>query len=394
MQRLYDYIGLGKKNKAKSRSADPNDPDAKVKKTGFTDALKDVLTMVKRINVNYSETNGKVLPGYTQSIGFIGTTKPSLGFVFGSQADVRFEAAKNGWLTEFEDFNEQFIQETRQLLNISAEARPVRDLTINLAADRQYADRYQESYKVVGDSITQSLGNQSGNFSISTIMIGTAFGKSDEITSKNFDEFKANRLAIAQRLAARDGLDPSDVDEEGFPTRYGKTQQDVLLPAFYAAYAGQDAGKVKLGYFRSFPLPNWDLKYTGFMRYKWFKKRFRRFSLAHGYRASYSINSFQTNLERTQLINEGNEPINPENDDYLPQDIISNVVMTDQFNPLMRVDFEMKNSLSVLAEVRRDRSMALSFDNNLLTEINGKEYTLGFGKRFKDVKMVTYIGGQ
>nr|WP_097443543.1 cell surface protein SprA [Sediminicola luteus] len=394
MQRLYDYIGLGKKNKAKSRSADPNDPDAKVKKTGFTDALKDVLTMVKRINVNYSETNGKVLPGYTQSIGFIGTTKPSLGFVFGSQADVRFEAAKNGWLTEFEDFNEQYIQETRQLLNISAEARPVRDLTINLAADRQYADRYQENFRVENQEYVNLLGNQSGNFSISTIMIGTAFGKSDEITSKNFDEFKANRLAVAQRLAARDGLDPTDVDEEGFPTRYGKTQQDVLLPAFYAAYAGQDAGKVKLGYFRSFPLPNWDLKYTGFMRYKWFKKRFRRFSLAHGYRASYSINSFQTNLERTQLINEGNEPINPENDDYLPQDIISNVVMTDQFNPLMRVDFEMKNSLSVLAEVRRDRSMALSFDNNLLTEINGKEYTLGLGYRFKDVKMVTNIGGQ
>jgi cell surface protein SprA len=54
----------------------------------------------------------------------------------------------------------------------------------------------------------------------------------------------------------------------------------------------------------------------------------------------------------------------------------------------------MKNSLSVLAEVRRDRSMALSFDNNLLTEINGKEYTLGLGYRFKDVKMVTNIGGQ
>ena len=70
------------------------------------------------------------------------------------------------------------------------------------------------------------------------------------------------------------------------------------------------------------------------------------------------------------------------------------MVLTDQFNPLMRVDFEMKNSMSVVAEVRTDRALSLSFDNDLLTEINGKEYTVGLGYRFKDVKLVTNIGGE
>jgi cell surface protein SprA len=83
-----------------------------------------------------------------------------------------------------------------------------------------------------------------------------------------------------------------------------------------------------------------------------------------------------------------------ENDDALPENIINNVVLTDQFNPLMRMDFEMQNSFSFLAEVRTDRTLSLSFDNNLMTEINGKEYTLGLGYRFKDVKMVTNIGGE
>ena len=54
----------------------------------------------------------------------------------------------------------------------------------------------------------------------------------------------------------------------------------------------------------------------------------------------------------------------------------------------------MKNSFSFLAEARTDRTLSLSFDNNLLTEINGKEYTLGLGYRFKDVKFVTRIGGE
>lgn len=130
------------------------------------------------------------------------------------------------------------------------------------------------------------------------------------------------------------------------------------------------------------------------MKNRWFKKKFKRFSLQHGYRSSYSVNSFQTNLEREQLLNDGLPAINSETGNVLPENIINNVVLTDEFNPLMRLDFEMKSSFSVLAEVRTDRTLSLSFDNSLLTEINGQEYTLGLGYRFKDVKFVTNIGGE
>ena len=36
----------------------------------------------------------------------------------------------------------------------------------------------------------------------------------------------------------------------------------------------------------------------------------------------------------------------------------------------------------------------MSFDNNLLTEINGKEYSVGLGYRIRDVNFVTRIGGE
>jgi cell surface protein SprA len=264
----------------------------------------------------------------------------------------------------------------------------VQDLTIDLVADRQFSSSLQENFKVEDGEYIQQTPNTFGNFSISTLMLGTFFSKSDEFTSDNFETFKENRIVIANRvLSDRSGADEG-VDADGFPIRYGKTSQDVLLPAFFAAYTGQDVNRVNLDAFREIPIPNWNIKYTGLMRNKWFKKKFKRFSLSHGYRAAYSINSFQTNLERQ------NVQIDPENQDFLPVDIINNVVLTDQFNPLMRVDFEMKNSLSVVAEVRADRALSLSFDNNLLTEINGKEYTLGLGYRFKDVTFVTNIGGE
>lgn len=402
MQAFYDNIGLKKRDgKVPANSAprldkagNPAEKQKIKKKTGKGfNALIDILTMVKRVNVNYSENNGKVLPGYTQSIGFIGTARPTLGFVFGSQADVRFEAARNGWLTTFSEFNQQFIERTSKQLNITATAQPVRDLTIDLTANRQFTNSFQENFRVndLGNDqfeFESLLGNNFGSFSISTVLIGTAFGKSDEFDSETFQTFKDNRIVIANRIVADRNQDTGVVDEDGFPQRYGKTSQDVLLPAFFAAYSGQKADRVNLDAFRGIPIPNWNIKYTGLMRNKWFKKKFKRFSLSHGYRAAYSINSFQTNLERQ------NRTIDTETQDFLPENIINNVVLTDQFNPLIRVDFEMKNSLSVIAEVRTDRALSLSFDNNLLTEVNGKEYTVGFGYRFKDVRLVTNIGGE
>ena len=404
LQKFYDLIGLRKRSGKTRANAAPvqrdkagnpatNSEQTKKKTGGLFNAAVDILTMVKRLNFNYNESNGKVLPGYTQSVGFVGSLRPSVGFVFGSQSDVRYEAARRGWLTRFTEFNEQFIERTNKQLNITATAQPFQDLTIDLSADRQYSSSYQESFEVIddfengGSRYHNLLGNNFGNFSISTVMIGTAFGKSDEFTSAHFEQFKENRLTIANRLVSDRGGVPGTLDEDGFPERYSKTSQDVLLPAFFAAYTGQDENRVNLDVFRQIPIPNWNIKYTGLMRNKWFKKKFKRFSLGHGYRASYSINSFQTNLERENGL------IDPETDDFLPELILNNVVLTDQFNPLMRVDFEMKNSISVLAEVRTDRALSLSFDNNLMTEISGKEYTVGLGYRVKDVQFVTNIGG-
>ena len=342
--------------------------------------------------------NGRLLannlPGYTRSIGFLGTTKPTLGFVFGSQADIRQRAASSGWLTDYNEFNQQFVSRFNQQLNLTATAQPIPELTIDLIADRQYSETLQENFSVTDGVYEPQAPNTYGNFSISTMMLGTAFSQSDQQRSANFETFKENRLTIANRLLSDRGGADIGVDEDGFPIRYGKTHQEVLLPAFFAAYSGQDVNRVNLDVFRQIPIPNWNMKYTGLMKNKWFKKKFKRFSLSHGYRAAYTVNSFQTNLERYQLVQEGLPPVESETQNLMPEQIVNNVVLSDQFNPLIRVDFEMQSSLSLLAEIRRDRALSLSFDNNLLTEINGKEYTLGLGYRFTDVQFVTRIGGE
>jgi cell surface protein SprA len=74
--------------------------------------------------------------------------------------------------------------------------------------------------------------------------------------------------------------------------------------------------------------------------------------------------------------------------------IYSNINLVEQFNPLVKIDFVLKNSLQLSAEIRKDRALSLSLDNNLLTETTGNEFVLGTGYRFKKVKFKTNIGGR
>jgi len=359
------------------------------------------LTSVKKVQVKYTENSGSYIPGYTNDVGFFGTLKPSLGYTFGTQSDeLRYEAAKKGWLTLYPSFNEQYTSTKTKRLNISANVEPIKKLKIDLTANRTYQDNYTENYQINNSDVNGLNGsyqaltpNTFGNFSISTILIKTAFSKSDENQSEVFDTFKSNRKEIAFRLARQAGIDvsnPANLDLEGYPVGYGKTSQQVLLPSFLAAYSGKDASKEKTGIFRNVPLPNWSMKYTGLMDNKWFKKNFKRFSLAHGYKSGYTVNQFRTNLELQ--ANPGDNIDQAGN--FKSQTILSNVNLMEQFSPLFKIDFEMKNSVKIGIEMKKDRALSLSFDNGLLTEIKGKEYILGLGYRIKDMKFTTRLAGK
>ncbi|WP_407649229.1 T9SS outer membrane translocon Sov/SprA [Flavobacterium sedimenticola] len=413
MELLYKYLGLGKKPATAPKPTAAPKPGEKITNTRnqpatnsneFLNGLKGVLTSVKNVQINYTRNEGTMLPGFLPSLGFFGSAKPSFGFVFGAQDDIRYEAAKRGWLTTYPDFNQNYTQTITKTLEMTANVDLFPDFKIDLTANRTYSENYSEQYDV--DEATGMYNPRSpysfGNFSISTVLIGTSFSKSDENGSVTFDEFRANRIKIADRLAAEyyggtiprygDPANPiplpSDpnyafyVANKDYPIGFGKNNQAVLIPAFMAAYTGTSADGVSLSAFRNLPIPNWNVKYSGLMRYKFFKDRFKRFSIQHAYRASYTINSFRSNFDYNPS---GSNQDNGGIGNFYNKTIIGNINLVEQFNPLVRLDFEMKNSFKILAEMKKDRSLSMSFDNNLLTEVQGHEYILGLGYRFKDV---------
>jgi cell surface protein SprA len=393
METLYKYIGIGKGSAAsKPKPAAPPkpgekivkiDPLKKINQNQFIEGLKGVLTSVKSIQLAFTENQGTALPGYTPTVGFFGSSKPTLGFIFGSQSDVRYEAAKKGWLTTYSEFNQNYTTVNTQTFKGSANIELIPDLKIDLLADRSYSENFSEQYDVSNGNYNSRSPYNYGMFSISTVLIGTSFSTSNEVRSTAFDEFRNNRLTVANRLAAERGIDitdPANLDAKGFPLGFSSSSQAVLLPSFLAAYSGNSADKVSFDIFKSFPVPNWAITYSGLMRYEFFKKTFKRFSLKQNYRASYTVNSFRSNFNYTSTP----DGVDDSGNFYVPT-IMSNVTLVEQFNPLVRIDFELKNSFKLLTQINRDRALSMSFDNNLLTEVHGVEYVVGLGYRIKDV---------
>ena len=355
----------------------------------------DVVTALKTVKLSYSENNGTFLPGYQPEIGllgrdnFSGSLAPTFGFVFGSQVDIRNRALENGWLISrnLDDpndlyYNKIFSRTHYEKLDFTAKVTPFKNFDINIQANKIYTRNITEQMDVVFDTNTtpyfnDAVATEAGSFSMSFFMLGTSFDDNDVL----FQQFKENRNTIAQRLSNESGLAVSG---------YGSTSQEVVLPAFLAAYSGQSVDKVSLNPFRNIPLPNWNVKYRGFMKMKWFKKHFSSFSVSHAYRSSYSIVNFSNNLQYDTSAPE----VLDISGNYFNERLYTNVGLIEEFSRLGKVEMKLKNSLSLSGRINTDRLMTLNLNNNTMTQDNGKEYVVGLGYRIKDLPFTMRLQGK
>ena len=363
--------------------------------------MYDVLTSVKRGKISYSENNGTLLQGYKPSVGFLGRNSyeggsaPSLGFVFGSQTDILNKAIENGWLvtrTSQTDpdqpyYSKNYGKTAYKKLDYNISVKPFKDLTIDLRGSRIKTSNLNQQLDVISDGTggfeqdPSIKAFETGDFSISHFMLGTVFTDNDKL----YEKFLSNRTIVANRLSTSSGL-PNNIGGSAFKT----TGQQAMLPAFIAAYSGSDVNSISTGLFKNIPIPNWNLRYRGLMKNKWFKKTFSSFTLSHGYKSSYTIGNYTNNLQYDASV-----PTNTNTSgNYQPELLLSSATLIDEFSPLIKVDFRMKNSLSFKGEIRRDRSLTLNFNNNTLTDVKGTEYVFGFGYKIRDVKFVTRFTGK
>ena len=377
-----------------------------------------ILTLVKKVSATYGLTNGQTLPGFMPKAQYFGMTPnygwaPGVGFVFGSSFGSdsniyeKAVAHSNGddmsqwWLTNDSILSDPYIRRTTETMNFRVNAEPLQGFKIDLSGQRNYAENQQHYFRYnsaseIFETFTPTNG---GTFTMSYLMWRTSFVPSDSTASPLFDNLLRYRSIIADRIARNNPHWIEQVNEyvydsiagDYFPKGYTSGSADVLLYSFIAAYTGKDPNTMNLNPFPRFPLPNWNITYNGLTNIPAISKLFKTVSITHSYKSNYAINSWASNV----YYDEHNTIQTYENSDQIiPRYDMTQIVINEQYAPLIGLDLGLQNSMTVNLQYKKSRTMTLSFTNNQLTEVNGREIVIGAGYRIKDLSFsVVSLGG-
>jgi len=386
---------------------DASTPESPVKST--VDFVARTLMMFRKASFTYRESNSMVLPGFLPGTGFLGQDKnaPGYGFAFGLTDDSTIPTAMhNGWLSTDTTIVNLATRAFTSDLDIKVSVEPISGFKIDLSAKRYEAKNSSVNYLFTGMPTTYT-----GSYNITMIALATAFTPTgsalQNYNSSLFNTFLANRQVIADRLNAKYAgtnypnagfLKGSSIAGSKYNSSLGAytiNSSDVLIPAFLAAYTGQNVKSVDTNPFLSLLsiLPNWRISYDGLSNIDWIKERFKSVSLTHAYSCSYNIGSYTSysswvGMGSSNTIGYVSDVQNQNN--ALPSSPfdISDVSINEQFIPLIGVNVALKNSMTAKMEYRKSRLMDLNLSSTQLIESSSDEYVVGLGYVLKDFDVI------
>jgi cell surface protein SprA len=422
---LLKDINTGKKpkdDKKKNAKEDPtkkdgfgNDEKEKVEKKepiNPTHVLLRFLMMVRNVNGTYTRNEGMLVPGYGQPSKIAGMDErfaaPGIPFLFGQQntdiwgndngQNFALYAASNNWLVELPSLNTQYSETYSETWNYKVNLEPAKSFKIELTANRTEGRQLTSFFRLDDESDNYVFDSpmQTGNVSASIITWPTAFLRDDEkngYQNKAFDDFLESRLAFSEKLN-QETYQRSSSESNGYYQGWGPTSQDVVIPAFIAAYTGRDPDKVSSNPFKIKVQPNWTITYDGLSKIPAIKKYFKQFNLKHSYRSTYTT-SYISNLNFTPdsqglptTFDQSNFP------NYVTRRQINAVNISEQITPLS-IDMTLKtkklknkektNEPQVKVEYKKDRTLALGLTNYQITETKSNSITLGLGYKLNEV---------
>lgn len=385
----------------KSSKKDPKSKDEKKKdrqpSTFERIAIRPLMT-VRKARLNYTEVRASVVPGFMPVAKFLGQDAgfeaPGWEYIIGNQPD-------NGWLNRqaylgrmSQDImiSQQISRNFSQNFDASATLEPFPDFRVELTANRQFQKNNTELFKIpdyFGDTTFEHRASRDlGSMTVSYYSMQTLWNNDiDGI----FDNFENNRLTTSARLAAATGNTGAHEEDLLFKYGYGKIQQEVLIPAFISAYTKSDPSKTQLDVFKTMPKLNWKLTYNGLSKLNLFKNVFASFNLTHGYKSTLTINSYATDLQydpkdvaqgrTTELTG-----------DYIARYEIPQLVISEQFQPLLGIDMRFKNEMNLKLDMKKSRNLGMSFIDYQLAEQRTTDYTLTWGYKLKNVYLPFLYG--
>ena len=411
------------KDKTKEKGKGKGNSKAKPKAKSQSKAsklFKNAVTGIKTTSLSYSDKRTTIIPGFLpdpfllgqsytgeQPTPFVGY--PGLDFSFGSQPFPNQDVTRSNWLNNlanpannvFNDYDEvprRIIWTEQQSINGKFGVEWIKSLRVDLNWKRDFfasnttiftnADTIINAQRWHYNLLNQ---NTQGNFKFTYISAPSLFtGDILKNDSTTYFDFKgAKRIQASQLFGSENGLHIVDsIAEDGYTYGNGPNAQQVLIPAFIAAYTGRDVLPSDINFIdpsnfkKVIPLPNWRLTYNGLAKLKPLKKYFANIKISHSYSSTYNFNSYLTNLTRPQdielSISEGRNGLDTLGN-YYQGDIINQVTINEKFQPLINFDVKMKNNFSWKLELSRSRTANLSFSTLNINEQKSRGIKAGAG---------------
>ena len=368
--------------------------------------IKPIISL-KKITFTYSENGGTTLPGFMHRPKYMGMNvfqqfAPGYEFVFGGQYDNTYEAwldniANNAnWITRDTILNQQYLKNKTRDLQVKALFEPYYDLRIDVNITRNLSKNHSQLFKIRNGEFQHLVPTDKGAYSFTYITLPTMFSSEDKFgNSELFAKFENYRKDIINRLIAENPYyNIAIYDTSDHVNHYGIYQQDVLIPAFMAAYTGRQPSNVKLNIFKYIPLPNWRITYNGLSYIPALKEIIQSINISHGYSSSVNVGNFFSNLNyRLDSLDYDYTTGYLYNYDTLTNNFypiynIPQITISEQLAPLIGIDIAFKKPrLTTKIEYKKSRQLGMSFVDYQLVESRNEDISLGIGYKVKGITL-------
>jgi cell surface protein SprA len=383
------------------------------------------LLSIRKAKFSYKEDLATVVPGFMNDPTLFGLSEgfssPGWDFVFGLQPNIEkidgqtnqdnwlTRGANNGWFTTDRFLSQQVLQQKRFDFSANIDIEPFKDFRVKVDFKKNSMNNHSEEFKNTvssGSPVFEQLALKDvGSFEVTYFSMNTLFIDNDSTLFNRFSNYRqtiSNRLATPENVLDANGnplinpdtgepytyLPVHSIDSE-YKKGFGSQSQQVLIPAFIAAYSGKDPNVVNLDLkseitnLNYLPRPNWSIDYKGLSKLAIFEDLFSSFTIKHGYKSILKVNSFTSDLRYDYDNPFGSDNIEVNEQNYYSRLIIPDLVIQESFDPIIGIDVKTKNDMSFRFNYKKARMLLLS--SKSLTETKSTEFVVGFTYKLEDV---------
>lgn len=291
---------------------------------------------------------------------------PSVGYRFGLQRHVPL------YLRVIDDrLQVTDVLQDGHSLQARTSLNPSQSLQINLNWSANWDESTNQTYRRLGGiQMTETTTGQSR----ASIWAFRA----------NYLDLFARQLETLRRDAAAD-QNPTDgrIGDENGDGRVALTNQSIV-DDFHATYLS-GLGMVGVKGLLPFPMPNWQVNYSGIGKWPIIRGLVASATLRHGYSSDYGTNYRVQPLtaDSIRAFNIGGQQIVF----TMPSNEVGNIRVNERFQPLIGVDFNFKNRFQTSVAWNKSTSYSLSTTNFEVAENGTSELTFSASYQRQGMKL-------